>query len=676
MTLSRVFQRQLIRCAGASDAEAWMAALERLAQRTDLDADVQGLVAGLPMLLSQVNDTYVQHERDLSLAQRSLDLNAQELTQANQRLWAESQQVQRTLATLRQTLAAVSAGPARETEPTGNTRADLETVATQVGQLVQRMDTARQALRISEERLALAIQGSNVGLWDWNLQSDHVYFSHEWAAILGYTADELPPHSQTLVGLLHPEDGKRFGECMGAYFERRETDVYRDDVRVRCKDGQYKWIEFKGRVVETSPDGEPLRATGVSLDISARKAWELAMAQAREAAEAANRSKGDFLANMSHEIRTPMNGILGLSELCLATDLNAEQRGYLEMVQSSARALLTVINDVLDFSKIEANRLDIEHIVFNLPQVVRHALAPLQHRANHTGLTLESRLGRGVGDALHEWRVGDPARLRQVLVNLVGNALKFTEVGSVLLTVTAVDPSPQGAAVLRFSVTDTGIGMTPEQLASVFNAFSQADTSISRRFGGTGLGLTISQRLVQLMGGELHAHSQPERGSTFWFDLSLPESEPPDAEAGGLPTELPRGLKVLVAEDHPVNQVVARKVLEHLGQQVTVVANGQLAVQACMQERYDLVFMDIQMPELDGFEATRRIRAHELVDGVRVPIIAMTAHAMEGYRERCVAGGMDGYITKPVDRKQLVAEMLRQLRRTGPGSVPSRVPEP
>ena len=469
------------------------------------------------------------------------------------------------------------------------------------------------------------------------------------------------------MGLLHPDDGKRFGERLGAYFENREADVYRDDVRLRCKDGQYKWIEFKGRVVETSPDGEPMRATGVSLDISVRKAWEQAMDQAREAAEAASRAKGDFLANMSHEIRTPMNGILGLSELCLATDLNAEQRGYLEMVQSSAKALLTVINDVLDFSKIEANRLDIEHIVFNLPQAVRHALAPLQHRAENTGLVLVSRLGLDAGKGLHEWRVGDPARLRQVLVNLVGNALKFTEAGSVTLTVEDVTAPSSGESVLRFSVSDTGIGMTDEQLATVFNAFSQADTSISRRFGGTGLGLTITLRLVRLMGGELHVRSQPGQGSTFWFDLPLPEAEMPATDlTSALQTgDLPRGLNVLVAEDHPVNQVVARKVLEHLGQQVTLVSNGLDAVQACARERYDLVFMDIQMPELDGFEATRRIRARELLEGGRVPIIAMTAHAMEGYRERCVAGGMDGYVTKPVDRKQLVAEMQLQLRRTG-----------
>ena len=291
MALSRILQRQLTRCMGASDGAAWLAQLESLAGVDHLTPEIQALLSGLPTLLKQVNDTYVQHERDLSLAQRSLDLNAQELTQANQRLWTESQQVQRTLAALRQTLAAVSGENAGVTEPTGNTRADLETVATQVGQLVQRMDTARQALRISEERLALAVQGSNVGLWDWNLQTDHVYFSHEWAAILGYSADELPPHSQTLVGLLHPDDGKRFGERLGAYFENREADVYRDDVRLRCKDGQYKWIEFKGRVVETSPDGEPMRATGVSLDISVRKAWEQAMDQAREAAEAASREE-------------------------------------------------------------------------------------------------------------------------------------------------------------------------------------------------------------------------------------------------------------------------------------------------------------------------------------------------------------------------------------------------
>ncbi|MDO9159609.1 MAG: histidine kinase dimerization/phospho-acceptor domain-containing protein, partial [Burkholderiaceae bacterium] len=315
----------------------------------------------LPSLLAQVNSTYALMEQDLAHSRHSLEMRSAELTQANQRLQEE----------------------------------------------------ARQQLKESEERLALAVQGSNIGLWDWDLQTDEVYFSAEWAAMLGYAVHDLAPTASTLVGLLHPGDGKRFGQALGVYFEHDTTEMYRDDVRLRCKDGSYKWVEFKGRIVQCAPDGQPLRATGVSLDISARKAWEQGVADARDAAEAASRAKGDFLANMSHEIRTPKNGILGLTQLCLSTTLDDEQRGYLDMVHASARSLLTVINDVLDFSKIEARKLDIEAVVFHLPQVVRHAAAPLAHTAQERALSLLAE----VDAELPPWRVGDPGRLRQVLLN-------------------------------------------------------------------------------------------------------------------------------------------------------------------------------------------------------------------------------------------------------------------
>jgi CheY-like chemotaxis protein len=337
------------------------------------------------------------------------------------------------------------------------------------------------------------------------------------------------------------------------------------------------------------------------------------------------------------------------------------------MVHSSALSLLTVINDILDFSKIEANKLDLDSITFHLPQVLRHALAPLVHKAESAGLRLITEVAEGVP----EWLLGDPGRLRQVLLNLVGNAVKFTEKGHVRVRVTPLPESPdstpaEGSARLQFSVSDTGIGIAPERLANVFDAFAQADTSITRRYGGTGLGLTISARLVGLMGGQLQVRSQLGEGTEFWFDLVLPLSSSPEADTSQLSHDLPTGLDILVAEDHPINQVVARKVLEHLGHKVTLVDNGVKAVQACARHRFDLVFLDIQMPELDGFGAARRIRAAELDRGVRTPLLAMTAHAMEGYRERCLAGGMDGYVTKPVDRKQLVQEMRRVLeqRRT------------
>ena len=677
MTPVRLLLRQLSRNCGVQSPEALADLLAKLGEldgRDDVPADFRPLLVGLPKFLAQVNDTYGQHERDLSLSHRSLEISSQELTQANRRLFEEARQMQRSVASLRRTLDQLSADAsglfqdetaqtAAESAQVTPGTADLESIAHQVGRLVEANALSRQMLHASEERLALAVQGSNIGLWDWNLVSNHVHYSREWTQMLGYAQTDLAPASESLIGLLHPDDALAFGESIGAHFAQRTDATFVTDVRLRCKDGQYKWIEFKGHVVQYDVDGEPMRATGISTDVSARKSWEQAMAEARAAAEAASKAKGDFLANMSHEIRTPMNGILGLTELCLATQLSDEQRTYLDMVHGSARALLTVINDVLDFSKIEANKLDIEHLSFDLPQVLRHALAPLQTKASQHHLLLASHTGPGVAD----WVVGDAGRLRQVLVNLVGNAVKFTEGGEVQVEVTRVDRPVDAAAAcdhwVRFTVTDTGIGMSEEQVASVFEAFSQADSSISRRFGGTGLGLTISARLVELMGGRLQVRSQLGKGSTFWFELPLPVGQAPEVDTREQAAALPKGLQVLVAEDHPVNQVVARKVLEFLGQHVTLVANGVQAVDAVAANRFDLVFMDIQMPEMDGFEATRRIRLLEMGTGVRVPIIAMTAHAMEGYRERCVAGGMDGYVTKPVDRKQLVQEMQRLMSR-------------
>ena len=671
MTPGKLLLRQLRRHWGVQSANALPDVLQGMAaaaEREGVDPVLVPALRNMEGFLGQVDEAYAHMDRDLALSQRSLQLSSSELTTLNQKLREESGQLQRSAASLRKTLDELTQGlelatsdDVRWVPEAALPRSDLESIAQHMAQLVHAQQRSREQLHASEQRLLLAVQGSNIGLWDWDLVQDRVHFSSEWAAMLGYEVHDLPPTSGGLIGLLHGADAIEFGRAIGAYFAEKRSDMFRQEVRLRCKDGSHRWIEFKGRAVDYGEDDEPLRATGVSLDISARKSYELAMANARDAAEAASQAKGDFLANMSHEIRTPMNGILGLTELCLATELDAEQKNYLEMVHSSAKSLLTVINDILDFSKIEANKLDIEHIAFNLPQMVSHALMPLQVRAKAQGLELVMNVASDVP----EWLTGDPGRLRQVLLNLVGNAIKFTETGSVVVDVSQVLVEPRASDTvrhaLRWSVRDTGIGIEPEHLAMVFDAFSQADTSITRRFGGTGLGLTISSRLVSLMGGTLQVKSQPGEGTEFWFELELPTAQNPQASIADVSAQLPQGLRVLVAEDHPVNQLVARKMLEHFGLHVTLVDNGVKAVRACADQRFDLIFLDIQMPELDGFGAARRIRALEIAQGHHTPILAMTAHAMEGYRERCLAGGMNGYVTKPVDRKHLVQEIRRVL---------------
>jgi PAS domain S-box-containing protein len=511
---------------------------------------------------------------------------------------------------------------------------------------ITNLKQVKEALRESGERFQLAVRATRDIVWDWDIVNDRLWFSERFYEDFGYDPATFPAGVNGFASLLHPEDI--------SVIQFDEATYSSAEYRLRRADGTWAYVCDRKYLVRDA-SGKPLRKIGVIMDITERRQFEAELVKAKELAEAANQAKSQFLANMSHEIRTPMNGVIGMAGLLLGTKLTPEQQHYTEIVRNSGDNLMTIINDILDFSKIEARKLTLENLDFDLHTALRQVVDLLAPKAQGKGLKLTWQVTPGTPARLR----GDSSRLRQILTNLIGNAVKFTACGEVAVRV-ASETADEPKVCLRFSVTDTGIGIRPDQIATLFAPFVQADGSTTRKFGGTGLGLSIAKQLVELMGGKIGVQSQEGKGSTFWFTVVFEAGAPCMPVQSHLPEHtrppLKEKIRVLVAEDNPNNQEVVLAILGKLGCHADLAANGAEAVKLLQHAGYDLVLMDCEMPEMDGWEATRRIR--EPLNGVfnpRIPIIALTADAMPEDRDKCIRAGMDDYLAKPIEPKQLAA---------------------
>lgn len=511
----------------------------------------------------------------------------------------------------------------------------------------------------------------------WRNAADAMAFVDETGILL-----DVNPSFCQMVGLGAEQlVGKRFTAAFSEWPGHEEAELarFRDEFWRRSveprlvreyglPDGSRAWLEITNSFVDRAGSApallmlirnisgrvrveHELRAANEFLETTTQWAREMAAS-----AEMASAAKSAFLANVSHEIRTPMNGILGMTELALLTDLKPDQREYIEMVHQSAEALLGLVDDLLDLSKVESGRMELIPEAFPLRQQINRMMRPLLYRGAARGL----KVGWAVSDDAPEAVVADAGRLRQVLINLVGNAIKFTDSGSVSLSVDCFD-CDAGSVLLRFVVRDSGIGMPPEKLSSIFEPFTQLDSSSTRKRGGTGLGLPISSKLVDLMGGRLVVSSEPGSGTAFSFTIPVPVAPSvesvEDLKAAASESLIARPLKILVAEDNQINQRLVLSMLERAGYLVSLVSSGARAVEEAVHGGYDAVLMDVQMPDLDGIEATHAIRRAEEGTSRRVPIIAMTAHAMPGDMENCLSAGMDGYLSKPIRLDSLIRKI-------------------
>ena len=534
-------------------------------------------------------------------------------------------------------------------------------------ELAHRVAERTRDLAASEERFRLAMEATEEGLWDWNLQTGDCYYSPGWFNMLGYEPEALPARVDTWTGSLHPDERETIVATAGQQLATGGSYIL--EFRLRTATGGYVWVVSRGKVVQRDADGKPVRAVGTHIDITERRRTlqELAdlnrnleqkVAERTAQLATASAAKTQFLAHMSHELRTPMNAVLGLAQLLEKEPLEPGELVMVRHIRESGDSLLHIINDILDFSKIEAGQLRLDPQAFTVPEVLTRVDHLLRNTAESKGLALDVQQSPTDPGVL----LGDSLRLEQILINLTGNAIKFTAEGRVTLSVRSV-MSDETPVRVRFEVQDTGIGIAPDVINNLFLPFSQADASITRHFGGTGLGLAISRRLVDLMGGEMGVTSQVGQGSTFWFEVPFQAATGQETRDGAI--EVPEeaqlvgpqltGLRVLAVDDSRLNLMVVERALKGEGAIVTLAADGQQALQILQAQPrgFDVVLMDIQMPVMDGLTATREIRKNPAL--AHLPVIALTAGVLPEERQAALDAGVNDFLAKPLDLQTMAA---------------------
>jgi len=523
--------------------------------------------------------------------------------------------------------------------------------------LVERRQ-AEELLRESDERLSLALSAANDGMWDWDVPSGVAYFSPRYYLMLGYQPNEFPSNFDTWKSLVHPDDVEQAVRIISEGLNTSE--MFEVDFRMRTKSGDWSWILGRGRVVEKDADGRPKRMVGTHVDITERKLSEAELIKAKEMAEAANTAKSEFLANMSHEIRTPLNGVLGMLQLLQTTPLDDEQKEFLLNAVKSSKRLTKLLGDILDLSRIEAGKVTLSAIEFEVAEQKASVLETFTQSALAKGLSLTFEIDRALPAKL----IGDATRLHQILFNLVGNAIKFTEKGGVRVEISPLG-SPRGDHIMvLFIVSDTGIGIPDDQLARILEPFTQVESNYTRRFQGAGLGLSIVRKLVRIMNGNMSIADAEGGGTTVYIAIPLQlarglarQSE--GAESKSMPEVLETS-RILLVDDDKASIMTAKLMLEKSGQEVVTARNGREAIAELVQGDFNLILMDVQMPIMDGLEATKAIRSGQAGQSkATIPIIAMTAYAMVSDKEKFLAAGMDDYIAKPVNLEELKQALKR-----------------